>query len=141
MATDPVSGLPTNDVTILLKDRSRTWAGHWAEGSEDVSRRELLSSFGTLGLIPPLEPHHLEKAAKSFKSTTSSRDGFHPKHFSVLSTQGLESLCTLFNCFERIGVIPTQMGGVLVSLIPKPEGGDRPIGLLQGSTRLWHRPQ
>ena len=31
------------------------------------------------------------------------------------------------------------MLGVLVALIPKQVGGDRPIGLLQGTARLWYR--
>ena len=139
MVANPVTGLPTTDVTIVLKERSGEWAGHWGEGAEELSRKELLSSFGSLDPIPPLEPQHLIAASLSFKLQTSSRDGFHPRHFALLPHCALVILCRLFNCFENCGVIPAQMGGALVALIPKPQGGDRPIGLLQGATRLYYK--
>ncbi len=40
---------------------------------------------------------------------------------------------------ERVGVWPKQTGVVVVVLLPKPDGGFRPIGLMPWLPRVWAR--
>jgi len=40
---------------------------------------------------------------------------------------------------EELGVWPESLRAVVIALIPKPKGGTRPIGLFNGTHRLWTR--
>ena len=95
--------------------------------------------MGPISSIPPIDAQQPRAASKRFPKTTSARDGLHPRHFALLSGEALGNLADLLNTFENVGVLPSQMQGVLRSLIDKPGGGDRPMGLLQGTARLWYK--
>ena len=45
----------------------------------------------------------------------------------------------LLETCECVGTMPTAARHVTVSLVPKPKGGHRPIGLFSGLRRLWAR--
>ena len=48
-------------------------------------------------------------------------------------------LVALFACFERIGQWCSVLDLVLIVLLPKLEGGLRPIGLFPTLVRVWMR--
>ena len=79
-------------------------------------------------------------ASKSFSSTTSSTlDGFHPRHYSLLSWVGLETLSFLICAMESLGFPPEQVWWMTFPLLDKPKGGYRPILLSPSLIRLWER--
>jgi hypothetical protein len=82
----------------------------------------------------------LRNAAKTFScTTTSTYDGFHPRHFDGLSDEALSALGVLLDTCEDIGEWPEGINAVVTVLIPKAKGGLRPIGLFSGIYRLWAR--
>ena len=46
-------------------------------------------------------------------------------------------LCDLLALLEALGVYPEDLEQVLVAPIPKPTGGERPIGLYLALFRVW----
>ena len=66
-------------------------------------------------------------------------DALHPRALLRRSDQLLDLLCELFALCELLGCWPTAVSIIIVVLLPKPEGGFRPIGLLPLLPRLWMR--
>ena len=88
----------------------------------------------------PLNGTQLRTAARSFSpSTSSTYDGLHPRQFDSVSDEGLDALAALLNLVEDLGTWPPGIAAVVSTLIPKPKGGTRPIGLFSGIYRLWAR--
>jgi len=54
-----------------------------------------------------------------------------------LGDEVLEVMCDLLALLEALGVFPEDLEQVLVALIPKPTGGERPIGLYLALFRVW----
>lgn len=80
------------------------------------------------------------EAAKTFSCTTASTyDGFHPRHFDGLSDKARTALGVLLDTCEDIGEWRDGINAAVPALIPKAEGGLRPIGLFRGVYRLWAR--
>ena len=57
----------------------------------------------------------------------------------ICSSGALQLWCSLLVFCERWGRWPTQTRYLLMCLIPKKDGGLRPIGLYEGLVRLWER--
>ncbi len=88
--------------------------------------------------VPKLiDIEQLRHVSASFKTETSCIDGMHPKHFSGLTDPALEGLAKLFRCFEVFGQWPKAEPAVLTHLIPKPDGGLRPIALFRTTFRIY----
>jgi len=51
----------------------------------------------------------------------------------------LAALGRLLGLAEQFGLWPSSLQGVFIGLLPKPQGGWRPIGLLPSITRWWMR--
>ncbi len=66
-------------------------------------------------------------------------DNTQPRAVARLSTEMIIWLCHLLCAAEAIGVWPLIWQLVLIVLIPKPDGGRRPIGLFPTITRIWMR--
>ena len=56
-----------------------------------------------------------------------------------MSDDVLMFLCRLLMVVEAFGNWSTLMHLVLIALLPKPDGGRRPIGLLPTIIRIWMR--
>lgn len=66
----------------------------------------------------------LRAASTSFKERTAvSADGWHMKHFSLLSDEALAALALLLAAMEALGVLPRQLRYIVVVLLAKPAGG------------------
>eukprot|EP00973_Karenia_brevis_P047325 6569761-Karenia_brevis.AAC.1 len=58
---------------------------------------------------------------------TIAPDQWHPRHFSMLSEEALESLAAILNLCEDLGRMPGDQESLVIGLIDKPTGGTRPI--------------
>ena len=56
-----------------------------------------------------------------------------------MSDEGLKALCSILLFAEAIGVMPPQASILLMVLLPKPDGGLRPIGIFKSLFRVWAR--
>jgi len=62
-----------------------------------------------------LGPQRLRRTSKSFKKRTGvAPDGWHPRHFALLSDQGLDTLDELYQVLEICGHLPTQQAQVYI---------------------------
>ena len=90
--------------------------------------------------LPAITGECIAKVARTYKEKTGlGCDGFHPRLFGWLSADLLSALAVLLTAIEGIGFWPAQIQGILVPLIPKADGGRRPIGLLAAIVRVWER--
>ena len=89
-------------------------------------------------LGPAITPEQVMGASRTFSvSTVSAYDGMHPHHFSLLRHGGLAAVAVLLQCIEAQGAWPRQVAMVMTVLLPKPNGGWRVIGLVNGLYRIW----
>ena len=66
-------------------------------------------------------------------------DGIHPKALDRLDDATIQLLIDLLGICERLGKWPMAIQLVIVVLLPKTDGGWRPIGLLPVLPRIWMR--
>jgi hypothetical protein len=95
--------------------------------------------------LEPMAPELLQRAAGSFpRKTSQTFDGFHPRHYALLSLDQLSVVAGLLRLVERIGVLPKVLRAILAKLIPKHKAladtiSYRSIGLMPSLYRLWSR--
>ena len=111
------------------------WAALWQENCDyDIPWPQDIPS------LPPLTAQKIRDAAKSFPPDTGvGVDNIAPRALTRLSDEALQSLADILNALERHGTWTAAMGPILVVLLPKTDGGHRPIGLLPTSIRVWMR--
>ncbi len=108
---------------------------YWADG-ELPPPLPWPSSLGP----PPPPPTVLEliSACLCFPLGTGlGWDAWHPRALARLPLALLEALVRLLTAAERVGAWPDAIGLVIIALLPKPEGGFRPIGLFPSLVRVW----
>ena len=89
-------------------------------------------------VLPLLSADDLRRTSTAFSlRTASAPDGFHVRHFGLLSDQALGTLAQLLRLIEATGMWPSQVSQLIVALLAKPSGGFRPIGIFPGIYRLW----
>ena len=88
--------------------------------------------------LEPITVQALREVAGSF-AKKKGHVGFHPRHFSWVSDETLAALAALLHLCEEAGVWPAALQHIVIHLIPKRDGGRRPIGLLESVCRIWER--
>ena len=78
----------------------------------------------------------LREAAKAFPAKKGFH-GFLARWFLYLPDVQLLAICQFLMACEAAGLWPEALRHALLHLIPKREGGKRPIGLVNGLCRLW----
>jgi exonuclease III len=140
---DPVVGADkfTHDSIGRLDAERAKFKKLWSATDEPVPFGDDGGAYDDDGiLLPPLTGDMLREAALSFShGTASSYDGIHPRHYSLVCQEGLDVLALLLMTCEELGVWPDSLRSVVIALIPKAKGGTRPIGLFNGTHRLWTR--
>jgi hypothetical protein len=117
--------------TTFSKEASAPWRGLQGDWEDD---------FPWSAPLPEITGEDLVSAAKKFKKLTAiGSDAFRPLWITWLSPALLSGFAKLFMALERVGVWPAQVQQILVALIPKADGGRRPIGLLPTLVRIWER--
>jgi hypothetical protein len=90
--------------------------------------------------LAPIVPWAVATAAISFPAGTGlGCDNVSPKAFARLSPSALAALAALFMAFEKLGQWCDALDLVLIVLLPKADGGRRPIGLFPTLIRIWMR--
>ena len=88
-------------------------------------------------------PSELRRMALKYKKRTSvGVDHLHPRHYGFLSDEALQCLITLWRWMLTLGSPPEVVSTIIVSLLPKPEGGDcpdRPVANFATCIRLLTR--
>ena len=92
------------------------------------------------GVLEALCGEDLRRAAMTFPADTGRGvDNISPRAFARLSDELLEQLAWLLAWAEQLGRWPTICQFIMIVLLPKPDGGRRPIGLFHSIVRLWGR--
>ena len=90
--------------------------------------------------LEQLLPWAIRTAASTFPIGTGlGADNIAPRAFTRLSEAALQALAFLYTQFELIGHWAKVLDLVLIVLLPKSEGGFRPIGLFPTIVRIWMR--
>ncbi len=90
--------------------------------------------------LPAMTADHLRATAGTFAARTAATyDGFHPRQLGSLSDGSLDTLGIVLAAVEVSGIWPRQISLVVATLLPKPAGGYRPIGLAPAVYRLWSK--
>lgn len=91
-------------------------------------------------VAPKLMVCALLKAAATFPVGTGlGWDAIHPRAIARLSEQTLLWLVEIIRHCEIAGRWPIEVAVVIIALLPKSDGGLRPIGLVPFLPRLWCR--
>ena len=114
-----------------------TWSKLWLAGEEATLPSDI---YDDLDELPLLGCSDLKKAAMTFPvGTGRGVDNVSPRAFARLSDELLDQLASILAWAERIGGWPAVCRFIMVVLLPKPDGGRRPIGLFHSLVRLWGR--
>ena len=137
MTTD---GILSGDPTALMEGERLKFMGLWLGSEEDRKKMEGVGAWTDGDRLRAITSDDIAQASRTFKNGTSSTfDGLHPRHFSMLSPGGRQATAELLEFCEHTGEWPKGIDEVVISLIPKATGGTRPIGLFSGLYRLWTR--
>ena len=112
------------------------WATEWGE------HRPYSNGIDDVDCVPPpaLIVDTLRSTAMTFPVHTGlGADNVSPRAFARLSDELLLWLCLLYAASEKLGHWPSILHLVMIVLIPKPDGGRRPIGLFPTAIRIWMR--
>ena len=113
------------------------WARLWGEGQRYVKPQFKLTRDNHPG---PITTWMLRAACKTFQPETGlGVDAIQPRALLRLSEVSQQALCRLLMAAELHGEWPELIRTVLIVLIPKDDGGRRPIGLLPTLVRVWSR--
>ncbi len=124
-------------VQATVDSEARDWGELW----DTQGRTADVAWPADLG-APPQRPSvaHLRAALRSFPQATGlAWDSWHPRSLLRLSDERLGQFLDLLMEAEARGCWPPELGFVSVVLLPKPEGGFRPIGLFPWAVRIWMR--
>ena len=90
--------------------------------------------------LQALLPSAIRAASSSFPAGTGlGHDNISPRALARLSDSALIDLSALFAAFESLGGWCEVLNLVLIVLLPKSDGGFRPIGLFPTVIRIWMR--
>ena len=107
-------------------------------GQEEPFEMKPVNPWGGHDPLPRLTPRNIRVASRSFKiQTAETYDGFHVRHFDLLSDECLDALSSILEVSECLLQMPTCNRTVTVGLVPKPKGGHRPIGIFAAIERVW----
>ena len=117
---------------------ARDWGKQWGCGREE---HEELQWPQDMGEAPPeLWTDAVLEAAMTFPADTGlGWDGLHPRCLNRLSKELLNWLVLILKQAEKSGRWQEAVELIIIVLLPKPDGGFRPIGLLPLLPRLWMR--
>ena len=111
------------------------WATVWRVGTPEPSPAwpDMLGEP-----LPPLCVHAFVAACETFAPNTGlGWDRIHPRALLRLSRGAIVSLLRILILCEVLGEWPLAMGVVIIAMLPRTDGGLRPIGLCPGIVRIW----
>ena len=121
----------------VTDDQAKEWQNQWGFGL-NIPPPVWPEEMGEA--LPELLKEELLDSALTFSNHTGlGWDRLHPKCISRLSDSLLMLLMTILRLCEDDGGWPAMVALVIIALLPKAEGGFRPIGLVPFLPRLWMR--
>ncbi len=131
-----VTAAPLSVQQIADKEAG-VWAAEWGVGLE-LPQVVWPDDLGPLP--PPLQLVSLRRALASFPCATGlGWDDLHPRALLRLPDVLLAALLRILSACECQGEWPRAVAFVVIALLPKPDGGRRPIGLFPWMPRIWMR--
>ncbi len=133
--TDSASKVPLCDQADVEQEADG-WAGIWQEAADylcsvlpsEASRPQALGAA------------QMRAASRTFPYDTGlGADNVAPRAIERLSDDMLQRLAQLLSDFECAGCWARTLRLVLTVLLPKTDGGRRPIGLFPTIVRVWMR--
>ena len=117
----------------VIRANEEIWGELWM--NEEGKKREQAHEFVmTHKPWATLTAEGVRFAAKAFSPSTACTDGLPPKTVALLSEELLECLAGSGHLWIEQPTWPTDERTVHIALIPKPAGGERPIGLFVASS-------
>ena len=116
------------------------WAKIWGKYDEVAGAPWRQQKILEKDLLPSVTPNDIRRCANAFaRCTGRGCENIHPRWFGWLSDGLLSEIADLLTDLERLGFWPKPIQHIIVALIPKADGGRRPIGLLPALVRLWEK--
>ncbi len=126
--------VPLNAQQVAEREAG-AWATEWGAG-QDLPEVTWPADLGPLPQQLTLGP--LKKALAAFPAGTGlGWDDLHPRALLRLDDELLMALLRLLFVCESQGRWPRAVALVIIALLPKPDGGRRPIGLFPLLPRIW----
>ncbi len=134
-AGEESSGTLTGDPAAALEELRQKYIGRWKP-----SEAPRFPAHEPVTPLPRISAASVADAGSSFTwDTASTYDGFHPRHFGMLSEQGCETAAALMEAMELSARLPSQLQLIVMPTLPKPQGGFRAIGMMPSLYRVWAR--
>ena len=120
-----------------VEEEANSWALIWKEGHDEFS----IPWPAELGPeLPSLAVDAFRAACRTFPNGVGlGWDKAHPKAIARCSDFAIRCLLQVLVMAEQCGRWPSDIGVILVVLLPKADGGRRPIGLFPTLIRVWMR--
>ena len=103
------------------------WSGLWQceHEQEDLQRPD------ECGVVEKITTDRLRHALLSFPTETGlGQDAIHPKAVARVPDELFDGLVELIEASVQCGKWPKALSMNIIVMLPKPDGGIRPIGLL-----------
>ncbi len=124
----------TADPGAVVEAERDKWDKYWNPHEEMGSELD----WGHVDELERPTALQFRRAARSFPRTTGvGVEGITPADFDALDDYGIEACIDVMMSCEAAGYIPRAIALILVRMIPKKDGGRRPIGLLPSLYRIW----
>jgi hypothetical protein len=117
----------------VLQDYANQWAKWWKEADHSPPCELPFDPE-----VPVITADQIRSATTHFRATTSAPDGLPPRSIALLYDQCTQALAEIFRIFEQHGW-STSERIVLTVLIPKKDGGLRPIALFRSLYRVYSK--
>lgn len=118
-------------------DEAEAWSKHWGEG---IQGQQLQWPDDMGDDLPTIMAEELLEACRTFPTETGlGWDQWHPRVIERLSHSTLLLLVAILMECGKTGEWPAGVALVLIALLPKADGGFRPIGPLPTPPRIWMR--
>ena len=94
--------------------------------------------------LPPITEEDIDRSTRTFIERKAMATGLGAHNISPRAIGRLPArlkclLATLLMACEKLGRWPASLSIVLIALLPKPDGGTRPIGLFPMLYMFWGR--
>ncbi len=123
-----IDGVVTADPLKVLSGYAEKYIGLWTDDDDDGEYVQDINGWGNKCSLERPSPRELREASRSFKELTLvAYDGFHPRHYSMMSDEALEITGALMVVAEMMGALPPQLRLLAMPLIPKPRTGHRAV--------------